>query len=714
MPDKEPKLDKETIDRRIYTYWMGAFKRAKKDMPEEHWDMALNRYSAKGSEGGEEYTDKPVVNDLRNHVEISRAYLDQRDPSFKVAVADAYASDEDAQQAAEAERKYIEYVWREQDCQAAESQKLDSALLFNVGYTMPVFDLKKWMPDLRYLPTKDVRIDPDAGGLMARASWVAYKEDVSIETLMADVPNITEDEIATIRKTNSSVLSEDEQKDVGDGDKELYLSVTRWHVFARNDAAVRDFTKEDPQEDIGSVSLVDELKLKTERRYLQFIDGIPRPVKDKKKWPFELDHKEFPITRFSLNQVPESLYGFTDYQQMQRMDEMADTMMAYIQKNAFHAAITKYLASKESDMSMTDIDNFINNSERAVLLNMIDEAGKPLLTEVRVESANEALVKFYELFSDESKNASGDTELAIESVADYKEVTAIGVRADLERRQQRSSLRLSGPRGYEKSIQEDAVKMLEIAHQFVPKLSVIEMRGVEPEESEPATVEELIEVSGQPEFDKDASNLQELPWPQAQAAMKRGGHLLQLGIDAIVGEELAQFWLTTDDMTMEAIRLSTRISIEPGSTRNLTQEQQAASMIELYTNVLYPTIYEPMGRFDLASKFLEHAAEMMPGLDNIEDFLPTGDDVKQFQEQQQQAAQAEQEAEQQQAEQQAEIEAAKAEQGLEAGEQKVDNEQRSADIEVGKTVAKNLLEIQQAEFKNRMAEKQAKAIKKDA
>ncbi len=711
MPDKQPTLDTETIDNRIYIYWMGAFKRAGKDMPVDHWEAANNRYSAKGEKGGEEYTDKPVVNDLRNHVEISRAYLDQRDPSFKVAVSNAYAGDDDAEGAAEAERKYIEYVWREQECQVAESQKLDSALLFNVGYTMPVFDLKKWMPDLRYLPTKDVRIDPDAGGLMTRASWMAYREDISIETLMADVPDITEDEIATIRKTNSSVLSEDEQKDVGDGDKELYLSVTRWHVFARNDAAVRDFTKEDPQEEIESVSLVDELKLKTERRYLQFVDGIPRPLKDKQKWPFELDHKEFPITRFSLNQVPESLYGFTDYQQMQRMDTMADTMMAYIQKNAFHAAITKYLASKEADFTQTDVDNFINNTERAVLLNMIDEAGKPLLTEVRVESANEALVKFYELFSDESKNASGDTELAIESVADYKEVTAIGVRADLERRQQRSSLRLSGPRGYEKSIQEDAVKMLEIAHQFVPKMSVIEMRGVEPEETEPVAMDEAFSPE-KPEFDPTASRLVELPWPQAQLAMKAGGHLLKLGIDAIVGEELAQFWLTTDEMTMEAIRLSTRISIEPGSTRNLTQEQQAASMMELYTNVLFPTIYEPMGRFDLASKFLEKAGELMPGLDNIEDFLPTADDVKQFQDQQAQAAQAEQQQAQQEAEQQAEIEAAKAEQDLEAGGQKVDNEQRSADIEVQKQVAKGQLEIQQQTFKNRMAEKQAKATQK--
>ena len=314
-------------------------------------------------------------------------------------------------------------------------------------------------------------------------------------------------------------------------------------------------------------------------------------------------------------------------------------------------------------------------------MSMLDEGGKGLLVEVRVESANEALVKFYELFSDESKNASGDTELAIESVADYKEVTAIGVRADLERRQQRSSLRLSGPRGYEKSIQEDAVKMLEIAHQFVPRQSTVDM---------------------------GEAGLLELPWDEAQVAMQEGGHLLKLGIDAIVGDELAQFWLTTDDIPMTAIRLSTRISIEPGSTRNLTQEQQAASLIELYQNVLFPTIYEPMQRYDLASAYLRHAAELMPGLDRIEDFLPTDDDVKQFQQQQQQSAQAEQEA----AAQQADLEAAKGEQQMEIENQKAGNEQTKADIEIGKDVAKTRLEIARENFKQRMAERQAQITQK--
>lgn len=663
----EPNIEKESTDRRIYDYWMSAFKRAGKKIPKKEWDAAETRYRA---DDKNDEQNKPVVNDLRNHIEVSRAYLDQRDPAFKVIVSPAFADDEEgaAQGQADCERKYLEYVWGEQECQAEESQKLDSALIRNIGFTMPVFDMKKWMPGLRYLPAGDVRLDPDCGGLMKRASWVAYREDISIETLMADV-KITKDEIELIKKKNASVLDEEEQKDVGDGDKELYLSVTRWHVFARNDAAVRDFAKMESEQETEPESLVDELKLKTERRYLQFVEGIPRPVKDADKWPFDLDHNEFPPTIYDLNQVPEDMYGFTDYKQMERMDTMSDTVMRYIESDAFYSAITKYAGGSEKGMpSKETIDNWLNNSERAYLPDMLGEDGKPLMQEIKVATANQALVEFYNLFHEQSVRASADSELAIESVESYKDVTAMGVRADMERRHQRNNRRLGGPRGYEKSIQEDAVKMLEIAHQFVPRHSVIDM-GV---------------------GDDKKPILKSLPWPEAQQAILAGGHLLKLGIDAIVGEELSEFWKTSEELPMVAIRLSTKVHITPGSTRNLTQAQQAAELTQFYNETLYPTIYEPMGRYDLAAEFIKHIAMFMQGLDKMDDFLPTGEDVKAYQQQQQEAAQAEQQAEQQ-----------KAETEMAMLQQKGDSEQRSAELQIGTDAAKAEIDIERDTEKGR-------------
>ncbi len=664
----EPKVEESTEDRKIYDYWMSAFERAGKKMPVKEWEVAEKRYTA--DKTGDEQK-APVVNDLRNHIEVSRAYLDQRDPAFKVRVAPAYANDKDAKGQAECERAYLEFVWEEQECQVAEAQKLDSALIRNVGFTMPIFDMKKWMPGLRYLPARDVRLDPDCGGIMARASWVAYREDISVEQLKADVPDITAEEILRIKKQNSSVLSEDEQEDVDDKEKELYLSVRRWHVFARNDAAVRDFTKElDEPEKVES--LVDELKLKTERRYLQFIDGIPRPVKDAKKWPFDLDHNEFPITSFMLNQVPEDLYGFTDYKQMERMDLMSDLVMQWIEEDANYAAIRKYVGPQDAGAaSKTDIENFLNSNKRAYLASLVGDDGKPLIQEIRVGQMNPEMKTVYEMMHEQAIRASADSELAIESVESYKDVTAMGVRADMERRHQRNNLRLSGPRGYEKSIQEDAIKILEIAHQFVPRYSVVDSAGDD--------------------------GLQSLSWPDAQKAIIAGGHLLKLGIDAIVGDELSQSWKTSDELPMVAIRLSTKVHITPGSTRNLTQAQQAAELTQFYSEVLFPTIYEPMGLFDKAAEFIKHIATFMQGVDRMEDFLPTTEEVKQFLQQKQQAAEQEAQSEQQ-----------KAEMEMQMLQQKGESEQRSAELQIGTQAAKAEIEIERDLKKTANEERKAK------
>lgn len=681
---KEVALKKEVEQRRIYEYWMSAFERAGKKMPVKEWEVAEKRYTA--DKTGDDQK-APVVNDLRNHIEVSRAYLDQRDPAFKVMVAPAYANDKDAKGQAECERAYLKFVWAEQDCQIAEAQKLDSALIRNVGFTMPIFDMKKWMPGLRYLPAREVRLDPDCGGIMARASWVAYREDISVEQLKADVPDITPEEILRVK---ASVLTTEEQEEVEEGEKELYLSVRRWHVFARNDAAVRDFTKElDEPEKVES--LVDELKLTTERRYLQFVEGIPRPVKDAKKWPFDLDHNEFPITPFMLNQVPEDLYGFTDYQQMERMDLMSDLVMQWIEEDANYAAIRKYVGPPDTgSVSKNDIENFLNSNKRAYLASLVGEDGKELIREIRVGQMNPEMAEVYKMMHEQAIRASADSELAIESVESYKDVTAMGVRADMERRHQRNNLRLSGPRGYEKSIQQDAIKILEIAHQFVPRYSVVDWGTVD-EEGEP--------------------NLESLNWTAALTAMlpekdeegdvivdgRKPATLLKLGIDAIVGDELSQSWKTSDELPMVAIRLSTKVHITPGSTRNLTQAQQAAELTQFYSEVLYPTIYEPMGLFDKAAEFIKHIATFMQGMDRMDDFLPTTDEVKQFLQQQQQAA-----------EQEAQAEREKAELEMQMSQAKGENEQRSAELQIGTDAAKAQIEIERDLQKTANEERKAK------
>ncbi len=674
----------EDEKRKVYKYWMGALKRAYKQMPVDMWKIAETRLEAYQSPHETAIEDtRPVVNDFRNHYEGSRAYLDQREPSFKIVPAPAYAQDEEVLKRAKCERIYLERIWIEQECQKAQSQKLDSSLIRNVGFTMPVFDLKKWMPAVRYLPVRDVRLDPDCGGLVERMAWTAYREVISLEELKANNPDLTKADIGLLKKQGASVLSEEENGDISEEEKPLYAVVTVWHIFAKNDAALRDYDKEDEIE--LPESLADELKLNTKTRYIQIAEGLPKPLRDVDRWPFLLDHNEQMITRLQMNKQPEKLYGFTDYQQMERMDALSDEVMGYVAIDAYYAAVRKYAGNpnniQPSDMS---IEDFLNTNKTTYMGDMMGDDGKPLIQRIDAGQGSNQLAPAYELMHDQSKEASGQNELMSESIADFKDVTAIGVRFQEQKLHQRVNLRLGGPRGYEKSIQEDAVKLLEIAHQLVPRYSSVSVTGPIPEVDE-----EGIEY-------EEGERVVELPWEDAKKAIVAGGQLLKLGVDAIVGKELAEFWLTTDDTPMEEIRLSTQVVIVPGSTRTITQEQKAADLQDFFIQQLWPTVYEPMMRFDLAKKFLEHVG-MLKGIDRMEDFLPQEEEITQFVQQQQQMQQQQAQAEQQQNQQQAEVE-----------QQKAQTEQVAADADLERDEIRGQMDIEKEAMKADIDEEKAR------
>lgn len=641
-------------DTKLYNYWMEQFKRSGKAQPTDEWKSAKERLTA--SETDDMGKPKmPVVNGFRNHYESSRAYLDQRDPSFKVVPAAAFRTDPYSIKRAECERTYLESVWLEQDCQRAESRKLNSALLRNIGHTMPTFDTKKWMPKLRYLSADKVRIDMDCHGLVEDAKWWAYKDYMSFKEFALKHPDIDKEELKKLKDKGEYSLDETDIEKINENDRDQYQVVTVWHLFAKDASAMINSKDDDDVDKEGAESL----KKETRTRYIKFVEGIHRPLSDS-EWPFKLDHSEQILTTLSFNKTPEGVYEYTDYKQMERMDKMSDSVMSYIENDAFFSSVRKFLAGDNlpDDISL---DDFMNKSHKSVVPGMLDEGGNPKLKEVMMSQPNQALIGQYELMDDQSQKASGLSELLGESMADLKEVTALGVRSQDAKLHQRVNLRLGGPAGYEKSIQEDAVKLLEIAHQFVPRYSEVLVS---------APVEQIDDINGVI-IDSEEESIQSLTWPEAQQAILRGGKLLKLGVDAIVGAELAEYWVTTDDVPMEEIRLSTRVSIVAGSTRSITQEQQAESMTMFYTNVLFPTIYQPLRRMDLAVGYLKQIGSLK-GLDGIEDYLPTTEEVKQFEQQQQQMEEqqrmAEEQANQQPQndyQQQMEFEAAKNEQSLE-------------------------------------------------
>lgn len=646
------------MEDRLCKYWQSQLKRAAKLMPVEAWEKAEKRLSVK--EKDDEGKDVlPVVNEFRNFFENSRAYIDQREANFKVAPSPAKSSDENIIKRAECEQKYLQYVWHEQRVQKAQSKKLNSALVRNVGFTFPTFDLKKWMPTVKYIPARKVRFDPDCDGNYEEANWCAYYECLPADEVKTKY-DLSDDQMKLIHDKGQSALTEKEQGEIGEKDSEQFALATVWHIFAKNSSAVRRFR--DSETEVPS-SLADELEISTPKKYIVLIEGLQDVVVNNDKWPFELDHNENALTPLQMNKELETLYGYTDFQQMERMDKVTDAVMGFIEEDAYYSACRKY-AGGEDMPDEKQIKDWLENPRRTYLDGLLGEDGKPKIQELRVGQINPHMAPHYELMSKEAAKSSGLNELLADTIADLKDVTAIGVRYQQSQLHQRVNLRLGGPDGFEVSCQEDAVKILEIAHQLVPVLSKVSV--TKPVETFGENGEKYLEIK---------EVVEDLPWPAAQQAMVAGGKLLALGVDAVVGEELAKYWVTTDTVPLEEIRLSTDVMIVPGSTRTITSEQKAAEMVDLYANVLFPTLYQPLGLYGYAARFVEHILQLR-GEDRAEDFIPRQEEIQaalqQMQQAQQQAVQQDTDAEEQK--QQLEIEKKSAEAEIDLEKKKTEAE----------------------------------------
>ena len=626
---KEPLgLEPTTDQQKIWRYWSSAVKRAKKSQPSKKWEAAQNRFAVKNKE------DRPFVNDTRKQHEASMSFLDQQDASFKITPSEVWMNDVPSLKAAECDSAYIKRIWVEQKCQKACSRKLNDALLINNGTTLPEFDLKKWMPNLRFLPQQDVLIDPDCGGIRENANWEGYYEDVSLEEFRSWHKKLPEAVFVKIAKTAGSVLEETERSALDDIDIPMYQTIKVAHIFARNSAAIRKEKEEDEEKVVApDKKLAAELQLTTPRRYMQLVDGWHCLLVDEPAWPHDLDHDEFPTTTLQFNQLNGDTYGFTDHQQMERLDVLGDDVMGYLARASFWAAVQKFGGSSATAHNQTEIENFLNSSEVAFLPSILGPDGKPSVVPLQRGAIDSAQMEFYKLLSEQVREASSLSEtLSNADAQTFKDVTALAANIADANMHQRINRRLGGPWGYEQSIAEDAIKMLEIAHQNVPIMSEIAMVVPVPTgEVDELTGEPVIDEMGQP-LSKEKEQVVSLPWEQAKKALSEGGELIKLGVDAIVGPELAQYWPYKQPAVQW--RLNTKVVVEPGTTRSVTRQQQAASMKQLYLEMFQPFYqiimqYNPVMGLNFMRGFLEFVGRWAQ-VPNIEAKLPGMDDLAQM------------------------------------------------------------------------------------
>lgn len=614
---------KEQEGRRVYEYWFNFIKKCKKQMPLKEWEKAEKMLRA-----GDKDEEIPYDNGYRHQYEALKSFLDQNDPSFRVTPTDAFMSDPNVAQFAKCDAAYLKYIWPEQECQIAESQKLDSALQRNAGFTLVGFDKKKWMPNIKYIPAKNVGIDPDCNGQLEKANAKVFWEEISIEELKAKHPGLTEEELEEIKRNGGSMLDEDEQRKLDTDEEELYTTVTFYHVFARNDAAIRR-TAAESEDVLPEQSLLDELNLETPRRYLQFVKGYHKPLMDVEKWPYDLDDNEFPLTMLRFNTPTGQLYGFTDHKQMQRLDGMCNNIFRDMEKAAYWAGNKKFGGTPDAiELSDIDINAFLNDPTKTYLPKILDSTGNMKIQEIKMGEFDGDLVQAYKIAEEARRKASMLGELMSEEVKEYKDVTAVGVKVREANVHQKINRRLGGPEGYEKSLAEDAIKLLEIAHQRVPKLSVIEVKVPEVGIDEMGRFYE----TGEERYD-----YLDLPWEQAQRLLiQPNAKLIKLGVDAIVGAELAPYWRTTEEYPIRLFKLTTQVAVLPGSTRSITKEHKAAILKQYLLEVFAP-MYQAMNRWDLYAQFALRIGQLAD-IKKIDDLVPDSASIQQFMAEQQELA----------------------------------------------------------------------------
>jgi len=120
---------------------------------------------------------------------------------------------------------------------------------------------------------------------------------------------------------------------------------------------------------------------------------------------------------------------------------------------------------------------------------------------------------------------------------------------------------------------------------------------------------------GQPQ---EQENVKDLPWQEAKMALANGGTLIKLGVDAIVGPELARYW--PYGQSPKQWKLNIKVIVEPGTTRAVTRQQQAAVMKQLYLEMFVP-FYQMIMQYDpaMGMKFMRDFLEFVGRLAQVPD-----------------------------------------------------------------------------------------------
>lgn len=603
-----PAVAQELEDKKRARYFLQLVK-AGEVWPEKEWDEARLAYEADTAEGK-----RPRVSRWRSTVDIKAAFVDEEPPKVNVEPRAGMAGDMATVNRAKADEALYAYLYDELGYRATIGKMRHSADVTGLGWVVCCTDTRRVMPDLKFIQNEQVALDGNGGGNLKRLSWIAYYELVAPELLQKEFPDLNLEKARTAaqtpRRENLEGTSEDIRRvqQAMDATRTMESKCKVWRIFLRNEAALYDTEPSKSEEGQPHLERFrDREGMNEPRRHVVVVEGYETLLRDEDRWPDVLacDWDEWPIHRLAFNEAYERTSGFTDYRHEEKLLGYIENAMADANDvMALHTSL-KIGAARGDMRDAQTIKNSIEAKGIQVIPDAFDEQGRPLLQPLNFGNLDQQHLNWIELCERTYETVSGVPKVQQGSENDTQQ-TATEIKVMSDAANARMDVRLHK---FEEANALVAAHVLMMAHVLLKRGSSVEVvedvEGVDPKTGAPTMVQQARVVDG-------------LSWDQAQVAIMQGGTLITMGVDAMIGSELAAFW--EDGLPLDIIRRNIRVSVEKGSTQRRARMEKVSMFLQTYMGMVDPILMQlgmTRERLEAAKKVME-----MQGLGDLKSIVP--------------------------------------------------------------------------------------------
>ena len=604
----DPPVDRAERAKKIQEFYLNLIDTGE-EYPLEEWKRARRQYA-----GGKEEADQEWANLFRGQVDTLKAFLDQGWTAMRFLPAEGRDKEPDVQGQAACDTALAQYFKRELALEGEALRALQSCLIVNAGCVVRKWDLARMIPSIQEIKPEQVRWDSNCGGNPRRAGWVAYVEFVSPEMLHREtgIPVRTLRDAA--RKTKppreeeasgeTTLVETSARKLQAQGKCRATLDRCRvWNFFGRNEYALYDEAPDDmpglssqaeqsileedpdaerePEKGPHLERFLDAQGLREPRRFVRIVEGLDDrgPIADEDDWPKELalDTDEWPVIWIAFNDDGETVASFPDYRHTNKGNKAFESALGdFAWRMRFQLAM-RWLLSRSLGKNRDEIERALKDFETATIPDALDDQGRPLVKQADLADFPPVILEALKVWREVTDIASMQNEILRGGEGTFN--TAFEARMSREASTVKVSNRL---RAYEAFVAEIHRGLLAMAHVMMPLGTAVEMFVFDPKTNE---VLELIPKEN-------------LRWAEVRRLMLEspGTEITELGVEAIVGPELARFW--KPKQPLEIIRRDLRVMLEEGGTQRSARLEQGAVLKELAAEVLLP-LYQQANRPDL-------------------------------------------------------------------------------------------------------------------